>query len=108
MLAVISNFDSRLVPILDGLGAGAWFGDIFVSSRVGYAKPHRQIFRAALARHGLPPEHALHVGDSETNDLRGAQNAGLNALLVDRSLQANGPVEDRIASLQEIVSRIDR
>jgi FMN phosphatase YigB (HAD superfamily) len=56
----------------------------------------------------LPAERALHVGDSETNDLRGAQKAGLNALLVDRSLPENGPVEDRIASLQEIVSRIDR
>jgi putative hydrolase of the HAD superfamily len=108
MLAVISNFDSRLVPILDGLGAGAWFADIFVSSRVGYAKPDWQIFAAALARHGLPAERALHVGDSETNDLRGAQNAGLTALLIDRSLPTNGPAEDRIASLQEIVSRIDR
>ena len=43
-LAVISNFDSRLVRILEGLGAGSWFADIFVSSRVGYAKPDRQIF----------------------------------------------------------------
>jgi putative hydrolase of the HAD superfamily len=106
-LAVISNFDSRLPPILEGLGAGACFADIFVSSRVGYAKPDRHIFLTALARHGLAPKHALHVGDSETNDLHGAQNAGLTALLVDRSQPVSGRAENRIASLREIVSRVD-
>ena len=106
VLAVISNFDARLVPILHGLGAGAWFEDIFVSSRVGYAKPDRQIFDVALARHGLSAASALHVGDSETNDLRGAQNAGLAALLIDRTLPADRPVIDRINSLREIVSRV--
>jgi len=107
-LAVISNFDSRLVPILNGLGAGAWFTDIFVSSRVGYAKPDRKIFQAALNRHGLRAENALHVGDSETNDLKGAQNAGLSALLIDRNQPANQPAPGRIANLREIVSYIER
>ena len=69
ILDVISNFDSRLVRILDGLGAGAQFENIFVSSRVGYAKPDGRIFNAALSCHGLAPAQALHVGDSEINDL---------------------------------------
>ncbi|MGH7929599.1 MAG: HAD family hydrolase, partial [Candidatus Binatia bacterium] len=41
-LAVVSNFDSRLLGILEGLGAAAWFNGIFVSSSVGYAKPDRR------------------------------------------------------------------
>jgi putative hydrolase of the HAD superfamily len=106
-LAVISNFDSRLVRILDGLSLGSWFDDIFVSSRVGYAKPDRQIFATALNRHGLRPEDGLHVGDSEENDLHGAQNAGLTGLLIDRR-QATGPsAPTRIASLEEIIARLD-
>jgi putative hydrolase of the HAD superfamily len=106
-LAVISNFDSRLVRILDGLGAGSWFADIFVSSRIGYAKPDRQIFEAALGQHDLAPANAMHVGDSETNDLFGAQNAGLKALLIDRSRPTDGTAPERIASLQEIVTHLN-
>ncbi|HEX9270649.1 MAG TPA: HAD family hydrolase, partial [Candidatus Binatia bacterium] len=34
VLSVISNFDSRLIGILEGLGAANWFEHIFVSSRV--------------------------------------------------------------------------
>lgn len=106
-LAVISNFDSRLVHILDGLGAGSWFADVFVSSRIGYAKPDRQIFDAALGRHGLAAENAIHVGDSEANDFHGAQNAGLKALLIDRGRPTDGAAPDRIASLHEIIARLD-
>ena len=98
---------ARLVRILDGLGVGSWFADIFVSSRIGYAKPDRQIFDAALGRHGLAAEKAIHVGDSETNDLLGAQNAGLKALLIDRGRQTDETAPERIASLQEIVTHLD-
>ena len=106
-LAVISNFDSRLVRILDGLKIGSWFDDIFVSSRVGYAKPDGKIFAAALQRHGLRPENVLHVGDSETNDLHGAQEAGLTGLLIDRRQEPGRNGSNRIASLEEILARLD-
>jgi len=105
-LAVISNFDSRLVRILDGLGIGPWFADVFVSSRVGYAKPDRRIFDVALSRHGLLAENAIHVGDSEANDLHGARNAGLKALLIDRK-PPSGTSIDRLMSLQQIVTHLD-
>lgn len=105
-LAVISNFDSRLVRILDGLGLGPWFADVFVSSRVGYAKPDRRIFDVALRRHGLVAEAAIHVGDSETNDLHGARNAGLKALLIDRK-RASAASNDRLMSLRQIVAHLD-
>ncbi|HLN85001.1 MAG TPA: HAD-IA family hydrolase [Candidatus Limnocylindrales bacterium] len=105
-LAVISNFDSRLVRILDGLGLRPWFADVFVSSRVGYAKPDRRIFDVALSRHGLLAEAAIHVGDSEANDLHGARNAGLKALLIDRK-PASTASNDRLVSLRQIVAHLD-
>ncbi|MGH7854464.1 MAG: HAD-IA family hydrolase [Candidatus Binatia bacterium] len=105
--SVISNFDSRLVQILNGLGAGAFFEQIFVSSRVGYAKPDPQIFHAALKHHGLKPEQSLHVGDSEINDLHGANNAGLRGILVDRRklADASGGGE-RVMSLTSILDLV--
>jgi putative hydrolase of the HAD superfamily len=105
ILDVISNFDSRLLHILDGLGAGAQFENIFVSSRIGYAKPDRRIFAAALRRHGLTPAQALHVGDSEIHDLDGARQAGLKGVLIDRRNNSGAP--DRIDNLRSLVALLD-
>jgi len=107
ILDVISNFDSRLVRILDGLDAGEQFENIFVSSRVGYAKPDRRIFNAALSYHGLAPAQALHVGDSEINDLSGANQAGLKGILVERGKTSAAPASDRINSLRSILALLD-
>jgi len=107
VLDVISNFDSRLVRILDGLGAGAQFENIFVSSRVGYAKPDGRIFNAALSCHGLAPAQALHVGDSEINDLSGANQAGIKGILVERGKTSAAPASDRINSLRSILALLD-
>ncbi len=100
-LAVISNFDSRLVRILDGLGIGSFLTDVFISSQVGYAKPDPRIFEVALSRHGLRSADAIHIGDSETNDLHGARSAGLSAWLIDRESDA---ADHRLSSLQQIVA----
>src|SRR6266576_4011837 len=104
ILDVVSNFDSRLVHILNGLGAGSLFENIFVSSRIGYAKPEPQIFHAALHRHDLKPQNALHVGDSESNDFHGANQAGLRGILVDRRNGSHASEPARITSLTAILS----
>lgn len=105
-LAVISNFDSRLITILNGLGASPWFEEIYVSSRVGHAKPDRRIFELALRNHGLNADNAAHVGDSEENDWRGANAAGLKGLLVDRG-QSPSRADGRISDLQQILDHLD-
>jgi putative hydrolase of the HAD superfamily len=103
---VISNFDSRLIKILHGLGAEHWFEEIFISSRVGYAKPNRRIFEAALEKHGLNAGDALHVGDSERNDLGGAANAGVKGILIDRSGNETGHAT-HVSTLKEILGFLD-
>ena len=104
---VISNFDSRLVKILQGLNTAEWFDEIFISSRVGYAKPHPQIFEAALRRHGLRPEDAHHVGDSKVNDVQGAMNAGVKGILVDRNQTTESQQPSTILNLKQILSLLD-
>jgi putative hydrolase of the HAD superfamily len=107
VLGVISNFDSRLVQILHGLGVGPSFRDIFVSSRVGYAKPDTQIFHAVLERYGLKPEESFHVGDSEINDRQGATNAGLRGLLVDRRKAPDAADPNLVTSLKSIIGLLE-
>lgn len=82
-LAVVSNFDSRLEGLLEGLGLARWLELVVVSSRAGAAKPSPDPFLQALAGLGVPAEQAWHVGDSP-EDRAGARAAGLRCLLVRR------------------------
>lgn len=107
-LDVISNFDSRLIDILEGLGISGCFKEVFISSRVGHAKPERQIFETALRRHHLAPTEAMHVGDSEENDLYGAANAGLLGVLIDRSASGRSGNYRQVKSLNEIIPILDQ
>jgi putative hydrolase of the HAD superfamily len=84
-LAVVSNFDSRLHRLLARLEIDGFFEAVVVSSECGAAKPDRRIFEHALAALGVPPESAVHVGDHDVLDRNAAEQAGLRALLLDRS-----------------------
>jgi putative hydrolase of the HAD superfamily len=83
-LGVVSNFDSRVLGILDGLGLAPRFASVTLSSRVGATKPAAAIFASALACHGVDAAQAIHVGDSPVEDFGGARAAGLRAVLIDR------------------------
>ncbi|MCF2969820.1 HAD-IA family hydrolase [Synechococcus sp. Nb3U1] len=90
-LGVISNFDSRLVPVLKQLQLEEYFSSITLSTRVGYAKADAKIFHAALKAQGIPSEQAWHIGDSYHQDYLGAKAAGLNALWLDRAEHQQDP-----------------
>jgi putative hydrolase of the HAD superfamily len=106
-LGVVSNFDGRVVRILEGLGLEAWFASVTLSSRVGATKPAAAIFARALACHGIAAAHALHVGDSPVEDAEGARAAGLRAVLVDRSgRHPERPGVVRVASLAALADVI--
>jgi putative hydrolase of the HAD superfamily len=107
ILAVVSNFDSRVYHILAGLGIAACFDSIFLSSQVGYAKPAPEIFNVALAHHQLSANETLHVGDSPEHDAAGAIGAGLTAVLVDRANDHGLVPYARVRSLKEIVRLAD-
>jgi putative hydrolase of the HAD superfamily len=84
-LGVISNFDSRLFGLLDGLGIAQFFDPVVISTQAGAAKPEATIFKQALTRAGSSPAEAIHIGDSYEADITGAQQAGLTPILVERS-----------------------
>ena len=89
-LAVISNWDTRLRPLLEIIGLADWFESIHVSSEIGITKPDLGIFQAAINSIGLPSSQILHVGDSELEDYQGAQAAGMQT----RWLCRNGNVSE--------------
>ncbi|MEG3929107.1 MULTISPECIES: HAD-IA family hydrolase [unclassified Microcoleus] len=83
-LAVVSNFDSRLYPVLKALNLAQYFTSVTISTEVGAAKPQSQIFTAALQKHNCIAEKVLHIGDSFKADYCGAKKAGLNAIWLNR------------------------
>jgi putative hydrolase of the HAD superfamily len=100
-IGMISNWDQRLLSIVEGLGIRSYFDGIWASSAVGVAKPGPGIFHKALEGLQVPPEASLHVGDSVTDDYHGARSVGMHAALLDRRARAyNGLV--RITSLHEV------
>ena len=82
-LAVVSNFDSRLHGLLEGLGLQRHLAAVVISSEVGAAKPSAVPFERALAHLGLEPPQAWHIGDSP-EDGQGAHAAGVPWLRVQR------------------------
>ena len=106
-LGIVSNFDSRVLQILDGLSLAPWFASVTLSSQVGATKPDRAIFEQALARHGAQAARTLHVGDSPVEDFDGARAAGLRAVLIDRGgRHVARPDLVRVASLESLAGMV--
>lgn len=103
-LALISNFDSRVLGIIEGLGIAPYFDTILISSRAGYAKPAPEIFRLALEEHEIAPHQAIHVGDSPETDVLGALRAGVQPILLDRTGRPDAGETIHIANLSELIS----
>lgn len=83
-LGVVSNFDTRLYPVLSALGLADFFRSVTISTEVGAAKPSPKVFQAALAKHQCSAEEAWHIGDSVREDYQGAKAAGLRAIWIKR------------------------
>jgi putative hydrolase of the HAD superfamily len=83
-LGVISNWDTRLRPLLRQLKLDACFDVIIVSCDLDSPKPSPEMFFETARRFGLPPRDILHVGDNFNMDVRGARGTGYNAVLLKR------------------------
>jgi putative hydrolase of the HAD superfamily len=99
-LAVISNWDERLGPLLEALGLRQYFETVVISREIGFAKPSPVIFEHASRKLGLAPEFILHVGDSLHDDVAGARAAGFAARLLARA--DDSPGADAVRSLGEL------
>lgn len=102
--AIVSNFDARLLRLCDELGLSRRVHTVIASTRVGFAKPDPRIFQAGLRRLGVQASQALHVGDSEREDVQGARAAALRPILIRREACGDEPQPDVIADLRQILS----
>jgi HAD superfamily hydrolase (TIGR01509 family) len=75
-LAVVSNWDVGLHEHLAALGLDELVDVVVTSAEAGAPKPAPRIWELALARLGVEPGRAVHVGDADA-DAEGARAAGL-------------------------------
>lgn len=82
--AIISNADADVTRFCLQMGFAAHMDVIVTSALVGWEKPDRRTFYAALEALDVEPESALHVGDQALSDVKGARAIGMAAALIDR------------------------
>ncbi|NRR31058.1 HAD family hydrolase [Oxalobacteraceae bacterium] len=80
-LGTITNGNADLAAI----GLESHFEVMLAAAQFGRPKPDPAIFLAACAQLGVAPRQAIYVGDDLHLDVRGAQQAGLRAVWLNRS-----------------------
>jgi HAD superfamily hydrolase (TIGR01509 family) len=107
--------DVRLA--LARVGLDGYIDDVVSSVDVGDHKPNYSFFRTALLREGerglpLDPSRAVMVGDGTTNDIAGAQRAGMRTIWYNptkrRYPQGAAPPDVTIRTLTDLPAAVDR
>ncbi|MBM4405109.1 MAG: HAD-IA family hydrolase [Chloroflexi bacterium] len=102
-LGVISNIYRDLQQLCEDLDIAQYMDFVVSSMTAGAEKPHPPIFLAALAKAGVKPHEAMHVGDQYAGDVAGARGVGIRPVLLDRDhLLLEHTDVDRIVSLTEL------
>ncbi|MFA4945486.1 MAG: HAD-IA family hydrolase [Lentisphaeria bacterium] len=79
-IGLVSNWDVRLRPLLQGLGLERRFDAIAISAEQAAEKPDPALFHHARRALGVAdPAACLHIGDTWNEDIVGATAAGLRA-----------------------------
>lgn len=83
-VGIISNWDTRLQGVLEGLGLTPLIDEVVCSAVEGLHKPDPRIFELACRRLGVEPARCAHVGDHYYADVLGARAVGMLPVLIDR------------------------
>jgi putative hydrolase of the HAD superfamily len=103
-LAVASNFDARLPPILAASPLHPYLERVLVSSTLGYRKPVAEFYRAALREIEAASEEVTMIGDDLAGDVQGPQAIGMHAIWLDRRRSKTAPASiNRIETLSELL-----
>lgn len=79
---------------------------IVTADMVRAHKPHPALFRKALEVAGCGAAEAVHIGDSVTSDVQGAQAVGIRAILLDRDGKSGAPGAPAVRTLLDALALI--
>lgn len=81
LLGMITNgYGQFQMDNINALGIEKYFDVILVSEWEEIKKPDPEIFKRALTQLNVSPEQSVFVGDHPENDVKAAQNIGMNGI----------------------------
>jgi len=92
------------------LGLADYFDFTLCAEELGVGKPDPRPFCEALKRAGVAAEHAVHIGDHPSDDIGGAQRAGMRAIWFNPTggpWQDDGHPDAIIGNLAELPALLD-
>jgi len=105
---LITNCSSEIPELLGESSLAGLFDVEVFSSSAGLRKPDRAIYELAATRLGVDPELCLYVGDGDDQELDGARDFGMQAVLL--RLGDTRPPENwqgpEIARLAEVLTLV--
>lgn len=107
-LGVVSNGPRQVRRVLSAHGFNRFLRTTVISDEFGHEKPNAAIFRQALDNLGLSADECVYVGDVPAADMRGALNAGMAGILIDRKNKYPNPGVSclRIRQLTELLGTL--
>ncbi len=87
---------------------GKYFEHIFISEEIGSSKPAPEFFSHVLASLGMKPDDCIVIGDSESSDIQGAVNAGIDSIYINFNGIRSSRASYSISSFDELRKLIDR
>ena len=76
---------------------------IYIGEEIGFSKPDRKAFEYVLRDLDAVASAVLMVGDSIENDINGAEQAGIKAVLIDRENRYSEHTGTKIFTLSELM-----
>jgi len=94
-IGLITNFDHspHVRKLIADAGLENVFDSVLISDEVGFSKPRPEIFTIALDSLKSRAQDAVHVGDSITDDICGAQSVNIRSILIDRGVKSHDKYE---------------
>ena len=81
-----------------------YFDEITLSCDTGLLKSDKKAFGNILKKLKIKKTEVVMVGDSVESDIKGAENAGIKGILIDR--RGRQEYEGKISSLKEIKDKL--
>jgi putative hydrolase of the HAD superfamily len=104
-LAIISNTHAfSIESVIEKFDLAKYFDVIVLSYEHGFLKTDKELFDIVFKKLKIKPKDAVMVGDSIQTDIKGAENAGIKPILVDRMDRREFP--NKITTLSELPEMI--
>lgn len=103
---IVSNIDTA--DILEAINNhGLKPAGVFTSEDAKAYKPRQELFKLALDKTGLKPDEVIHIGDSLSSDVKGAESLGIRALWLNRFGKDNPDGVESITTLLDALNVIE-